>query len=38
MKVLDELSEKYFVHKLPTIKKLDNLEHGKGGSGGRKTS
>ena len=30
MKVLDELSEKYFIHKRPTIKKSDNLEHGWG--------
>jgi hypothetical protein len=28
MKVLDELSEKYFIHKRPTIKKSDNLELG----------
>ena len=32
MKVLDELSEKYFIHKRPTIKKSDNLEHGWGGT------
>ena len=38
MKVLDELSEKYFIHKRPTIKKSDNLELGWGGSGGRKTT
>jgi hypothetical protein len=31
MKVLDELSEKYFIHKRPTIKKSDNLELGWGG-------
>ena len=29
MKVLDELSEKYFIHKRPTIKKSDNLELGR---------
>lgn len=28
MKVLDELSERYFIHKRPTIKKSDNLELG----------
>lgn len=38
MKVLDELSERYFIHKRPTIKKSDNLELGWGGSGGRKTT
>ena len=38
MKVLDELSEKYFIHKRPTIKKSDNLELGWGGKGGRKTT
>ena len=38
MKVLDELSEKYFIHKRPTIKKSDNLEFGWGGKGGRKTT
>jgi hypothetical protein len=38
MKVLDELSEKYFIHKRPTIKKSDNLEPGWGGKGGRKTT
>ena len=31
MKVLDELSERYFIHKRPTIKKSDNLETGWGG-------
>jgi hypothetical protein len=38
MKVLDELSERYFIHKAPLIKKSDNLEHGWGGKGGRKTT
>jgi hypothetical protein len=38
MKVLDELSERYFIHKRPTIKKSDNLEMGWGGRGGRKTT
>jgi hypothetical protein len=38
MKVLDGLSEKYFIHKRPTIKKSDNLELGWGGKGGRKTT
>ena len=38
MKVLDELSEKYFIHKRPTLKKSDNLELGWGGNGGRKTT
>ena len=38
MKVLDELSEKYFIHKRPTIKKSDNLELGWSGSGSRKTT
>ena len=38
MKVLDELSEKYFIHTRPTIKKSDNLELGWGGKGGRKTT
>jgi hypothetical protein len=32
MKVLDELSEKYFIHKRPTIKKSDNWELGWGGT------
>ena len=30
MKVLAELSEKYFIHKRPMIKKSDNLELGLG--------
>lgn len=38
MKVLDELSERFFSHKRPTRKKSDNLELGWGGSGGRKTT
>jgi hypothetical protein len=38
MKVLDELSGKYFIHNRPTIKKSDNLEHGWGRNGGRKTT
>ena len=38
MKVLDELSERYFIHKAPLIKKSDNLEIGWGGRGGRKTT
>lgn len=38
MKVLNELSEKYFIHNRPTIKKSDNLELGWGGNGGRKTT
>ena len=38
MKVLDELSERYFIHKAPLIKKSDNLELGWGGKGGRKTT
>ena len=38
MKVLDELSDRYFIHKRPTIKKSDNLELGWGGNGGRKTT
>ena len=38
MKVLDGLSEKYFIYKRPTIKKSDNLELGWGGKGGRKTA
>lgn len=38
MKVLDELSERFFIHKRPTIKKSDNLELRWGGSGGRKTT
>jgi len=38
MKVLDELSERYFIHKAPLIKKSDNLERGWGGKGGRKTT
>lgn len=38
MSVLDELSEQYFIHKRPTIKKSDNLDLGWGGSGGRKTT
>ena len=38
MKVLDELSERYFIHKRPTIKKSDNLELGWGGNGSRKTT
>jgi hypothetical protein len=38
MKVLDELSEKYFIHKRPTIKKSGHLERGWAGSGGRKTT
>jgi len=33
MKVLDELSERYLIHKRPTIKKSDNLELGWGGNG-----
>jgi hypothetical protein len=37
MKVLDELSKRYFIHKAPLIKKSDNLELGWGGKGGRKT-
>lgn len=35
MKVLDELSECYFIHKRLTIKKSDNLELGWGGSDDR---
>lgn len=31
MKVLDELSEKYFIHRPPMIRKSDNLELGWGG-------
>ena len=31
MKVLDELSERYFIHRPPMIKKSDNLERGWGG-------
>ena len=38
MKVLDELSQRYFIHKAPLIKKSDNLELGWGGKGGRKTT
>lgn len=38
MKVLDELSEKYFIHKPPLIKKSDNLEFGWKGNSGRKTT
>jgi len=38
MKVLDELSKWYFIHKAPLIKKSDNLELGWGGKGGRKTT
>ena len=38
MKVLNELSERYFIHKAPLIKKSDNLELGWGGKGGRKTT
>ena len=38
MKVLDELSEKYFIHKPPLIKKSDNLELGWKGNSGRKTT
>jgi hypothetical protein len=37
MKVLDELSEKYFIRKRPTIKQSDNLGLGWGGKRGRKT-
>lgn len=38
MKVLNELSGKYFIHKRPTIKKSNNLEQGWGGKSGRKTT
>jgi len=38
MKVLDELSERYFIHKRPTIKKSDNLEWGWRGRKGRNTT
>ncbi len=36
MQVLDELSEKYFIHRPPTIRKSDNLTLGWGNK--RKTS
>ncbi len=36
MRVLDELSEKYFIHRPPTIRKSDNLTLGWGNK--RKTS
>jgi len=36
MAVLDELSEKYFIHRPPTIRKSDNLSLGWGNK--RKTS
>ena len=38
MKVLDELSERYFIHKRPTIKKSDSIELGWSGNGSRKTT
>jgi hypothetical protein len=36
MKVLDELSDRYFIHRRPTLRMSDNLELGWGGSDGRR--